>query len=96
MKDLYDVTLLDRYRLGEILGRGGMGTVYRAHDTVLNRDVAVKLLSATGLGTEGKARMLREAQSAAGLNHPNIVAVHDAGVVARGQRALGCPTGRCS
>ena len=74
-----DIILLDRYRLGEILGRGGMGTVYRAHDTVLKRNVAVKLLSATGLGTEGKARMLREAQSVAALNHPNIVAVYDAG-----------------
>ncbi len=67
MRDLTNLTLLDRYQLKSELGRGGMGTVYRGRDLVLKRDVAVKLLSATGLGTEGKARMLREAQSAAGL-----------------------------
>jgi predicted ATPase len=73
-------TLLnERYRLDAELGRGGMGRVYRAHDNLLNRDVAVKVLSATDLGTQGRARLLREAQAAAGLNHPNIVAVHDAG-----------------
>ena len=79
MRDLTNATLLDRYRLEKELGRGGMGTVYRALDLVLKRDVAVKLLSASGLGTEGKARMLREAQSAAALNHPNIITVHDTG-----------------
>ncbi len=73
-------TLLnERYRLDAELGRGGMGVVYRAHDTVLDRDVAVKVLSAGGLGTEGRGRLLREAQAAAGLNHPNIVSVYDAG-----------------
>lgn len=56
-----------------------MGTVYRAHDTTLERDVAIKLLSKTQLGTEGRARMLREARMAANLRHPNIVVVHDAG-----------------
>jgi hypothetical protein len=73
-------TLLQgRYRLDAELGKGGMGVVYRAHDAVLNRDVAVKLLSASGLGTEGRERMLREAQAIAQLNHPNIVQVFDAG-----------------
>jgi serine/threonine-protein kinase len=56
-----------------------MGTVYKGEDELLKRTVAIKLLSAKGLGTEGKARMLREAQSAALLNHPNIVTVYDAG-----------------
>jgi serine/threonine protein kinase/tetratricopeptide (TPR) repeat protein len=56
-----------------------MGVVYRAHDTVLEREVAVKVLSAAALDDDSQARMLREAQSAAGLNHPNIVSVHDAG-----------------
>ncbi len=71
--------LLNRYRLDAELGRGGMGVVYRAHDTLLDRDVAVKVLSATGLGSEGRARLLHEARAAAQLNHPNIVGVYDAG-----------------
>ena len=68
-----------RYRIDAELGRGGMGIVYQAHDTVLERDVAVKLLSATGLGTEGRARLMNEARATASLSHPNIVAVYDAG-----------------
>jgi serine/threonine protein kinase len=58
-----DPVLANRYRLGGELGHGGLGTVYRAHDTLLNRAVAVKVLSETGLGTEGRARLLREAQA---------------------------------
>lgn len=69
----------NRYRLDQELGKGGMGIVYRAHDTLLQRDVAVKILSNSSIGTEGRARMLREAQAAARLNHPNIVSVYDAG-----------------
>ena len=72
-------TLLNRYRLDAELGHGGMGTVYRAHDTVLDRSVAVKVVSNTALGTEGRARLLREARAAAQLNHPNIMTVHDVG-----------------
>ncbi|MBM2851143.1 MAG: hypothetical protein HW418_4085, partial [Anaerolineales bacterium] len=71
--------LADRYRIDAELGRGGMGVVYRAHDTLLDRAVAVKVLSDSGLGTEGRARLLREAQAAARLDHPNIVSVYDAG-----------------
>jgi predicted ATPase len=71
--------LQGRYRLDAEIGRGGMGVVYCAHDTLLGRDVAVKVLSAAELGTEGRARLLREARAAAGLNHPNIVSVYDAG-----------------
>jgi serine/threonine protein kinase/tetratricopeptide (TPR) repeat protein len=70
-------TLLNRYRLDAELGRGGMGTVYHAHDVLLDRDVAIKVLSRARLGTEGRARLVREAQAAARLNHPNIVTVHD-------------------
>ncbi len=76
---MISATLQNRYRLEAELGQGGMGIVYRAHDTLLNRPVAVKVLSATGLGTAGKARLLAEAQAAAKLNHPNIVNVYDAG-----------------
>ena len=53
--------LNDRYRLDAEIGQGGMGTVYRGHDTLLQRDVAVKVLSSAALGTEGRARMLHEA-----------------------------------
>lgn len=75
-------TLLNqRYRLDAELGHGGMGTVYHAHDQLLDRDVAIKVLSNTKLGTEGRARLLREAQAVAKLNHPDIVTVHDAGEV---------------
>jgi class 3 adenylate cyclase/tetratricopeptide (TPR) repeat protein len=72
-------TLLNRYHLDAELGRGGMGAIYRAHDLLLDRAVAVKVLSAPDLGAEGRARLLREAQAAARLNHPNIVTVYDAG-----------------
>ncbi len=71
----------NRYRLDSVLGQGGMGVVYRAHDTTLQRDVAVKLLNESRLGTDGRARLLREAQVVARLNHPNIVIVFDAGEV---------------
>ncbi len=73
-------TLLnERYRLDAEIGRGGMGVVYRGLDTLLERPVAVKVMSAAALDTEGRARLLHEAQAAAKLNHPNIVSVHDAG-----------------
>lgn len=71
----------DRYRIEDELGSGGMGVVYRAHDAVLKRDVALKLLSKAKLGTEGRSRLLREAQLVAKLNHPNIVTVYDYGEV---------------
>ena len=69
-----------RYELGELLGRGGMAEVRRAVDNRLGRPVAVKELRAD-LATDPtfQARFRREAQSAAGLNHPNIVAVYDTG-----------------
>lgn len=71
--------LKERYRIDSELGRGGMGVIYRARDTLLKRDVAVKVMSESGLGTEGRARLLSEAQAAAQLNHANIVTVFDAG-----------------
>jgi len=69
----------DRYALQEEIGHGGMGRVVRAHDLLLNRDVAIKFLSKSELGTEGRTRLLHEAKAIAQLNHPNIVTVHDAG-----------------
>jgi predicted ATPase len=71
----------NRYLLNEQLGKGAMGAIYRAHDTVLDRDIALKIVSQGALGTEGRVRLLREAQSAAKLNHPNIVSIFDAGEV---------------
>jgi ABC-type oligopeptide transport system substrate-binding subunit/serine/threonine protein kinase len=69
----------DRYRLDVELGRGGMGVVYRAHDTLLERDVAVKVLTAAAMTDQGRQRLLREARAVARLSHPNIVRVFDAG-----------------
>ena len=74
------VTVGGRYELGELLGRGGMAEVRSAMDTRLGRPVAVKQLRAD-LATDPtfQARFRREAQSAASLNHPTIVAVYDTG-----------------
>jgi tetratricopeptide (TPR) repeat protein/predicted Ser/Thr protein kinase len=79
MSEMIGTLLNNRYRLDAEIGRGGMAVVYRAQDTLLNRDVAIKIMNKAGLGTEGRARLLREAQAAAKLNHPNIVSVYDAG-----------------
>jgi serine/threonine-protein kinase len=76
---------MDRERIGKYtivgeLGRGTMGEVYKAHDPVLNRFVALKTLPArVGPDSETLQRFQREAQAAALLNHPNIVTVHDFG-----------------
>ncbi|MFG3294932.1 Stk1 family PASTA domain-containing Ser/Thr kinase [Streptomyces sp. NPDC048179] len=69
-----------RYELGHVLGRGGMAEVYFAHDTRLGRAVAVKTLRVDlARDPSFQARFRREAQSAASLNHPAIVAVYDTG-----------------
>jgi len=77
--------LIGRYEVGCELGRGGMGVVYQAHDPVLNRRVALKVIRLDGYGTTQdqawlRARLLREARAAASLSHPNIVGIHDSGV----------------
>jgi eukaryotic-like serine/threonine-protein kinase len=72
--------LAGRYALGALLGAGGMGQVYRARDRVLERTVAVKVLSAAAIDDrELVARFGREARAAAALHHPNIVTVFDSG-----------------
>ncbi|WP_228447345.1 protein kinase domain-containing protein [Streptomyces paludis] len=69
-----------RYLLEEQIGQGGMAAVFKAHDTALNRTVAVKTMLAALAHDEGlRARFRREAQSAARLSHPSVVAVHDTG-----------------
>jgi tRNA A-37 threonylcarbamoyl transferase component Bud32 len=71
---------LGRYELGELLGMGGFGSVWRARDTRLGREVAVKLPRSGQFASPAEEeRFLREARSAAGLSHPGIVAVHDVG-----------------
>ena len=73
-------TLADRYELVSLLGRGGMGVVWRARDTRLGRAVAVKVLPADAVGNEvARARLLREARAAAALDHEGIVHVYDVG-----------------
>ncbi len=71
--------LLERYRIDGELGQGGMGIVYRAFDTLLEREVAIKVLSGQRVNAESGSRLLDEARSIAGLSHPNIVTVHDVG-----------------
>jgi serine/threonine protein kinase/Flp pilus assembly protein TadD len=71
---------IGRYRIVERLGEGGMGVVYRAQDTTLGRDVAIKVLRPElGRQPERVRRFSQEARAASALNHPNIITVHDAG-----------------
>jgi ABC-type oligopeptide transport system substrate-binding subunit len=79
MSELIDTLLGNRYHVTAEIGRGGMSVVYRAVDTVLDREVAIKVLKKAVLGTEGRTRLLSEAKAIAKLNHPNIVSVYDAG-----------------
>ncbi len=74
---------LGPYEIKSTLGAGGMGEVYRARDTRLNRDVAIKVLREDDAASvESRSRFEREARAIAALNHPNIVAVYDFGIEA--------------
>jgi Protein kinase domain len=77
-------TVLAGYRIDRVLGRGGMSVVYLAHDPRLKRNVALKLLS-PDLAEDDvfRARLLRESQLAASLDHPNVVPVYESGEVDR-------------
>jgi tetratricopeptide (TPR) repeat protein/predicted Ser/Thr protein kinase len=70
---------LGRYRVLAELGRGGMGVVYRALDTTLNREVALKVLPAATVSEADRRRLLREAQTASQLDHAHIGVVHEVG-----------------
>src|SRR3954447_26376990 len=68
------------YRIESLLGRGGMGVVYRARDPELGRDVALKVIAPELVAdAEIRARFLREARAAAAIEHPNVIPVHAAG-----------------
>jgi hypothetical protein len=75
-------TIEGRYRLERLVGKGGMGAVYEATDLRLHRKVAVKILTGSMFGnSEALRRFEREAQASARLHHPNIVTVHDYGLL---------------
>ena len=77
--DLPNGTAIGSYRIEAVLGRGGMGTVYRAIDTKLHRSVAIKFLSSALADSQARRRFQQEAETASALNHPHIVTVHDVG-----------------
>src|SRR5688572_13768779 len=73
-------TLLGRYEIEAMIGAGGMGQVYRAHDARLGRAVALKTLSGSGAADpEGVRRFETEAKAAGTLDHPNLLVVFDVG-----------------
>lgn len=79
-----DIVLADRYRLGDVIGTGGMSEVYEATDVLLGRKVAVKMLRADlARDVNFRERFRREAQNSGKLNHPAIVAVYDTGETPR-------------
>jgi serine/threonine protein kinase len=75
----------ERYEIHELLGRGGMGAVYRATDQRLRRDVALKVLTMELQSNDVARRLEREARVLASLEHPGIVAIHDAGTLGDGR-----------
>src|SRR6478735_12660036 len=71
---------LGRYRVGALLGRGGMGEVYQAEDLELGRSVALKVLPDAVIGDADRlARFVQEARTASALNHPHLVAIYEIG-----------------
>ncbi|MEO7456173.1 MAG: serine/threonine-protein kinase [Gemmatimonadaceae bacterium] len=77
----FEYALAERYRFEEELGRGAMGTVYRAQDVRLGRPVAIKMLHPMLTNELGVARFQSEIRIAASLHHPNIIGVHESGEV---------------
>src|ERR1700731_1727675 len=77
-----DEVAFGRYRLLSLIGEGGMGKVYKAHDTVIGRDVAIKVLPTELGGKPGyRERFRREAHTAARLTEPHIIPIHDTGEI---------------
>src|SRR5262249_4765323 len=69
----------ERYTVEALIGEGGMGHVYRARDTRLERRVALKVINDRASSRDAAARLVREARAAAALDHPNAVAIFDVG-----------------
>ncbi len=88
-------TTIGPYQLRDVLGRGGMGVVYRAHDPRMNRDVAIKVIRGVEPGA-GRDRFLREARSVGRLRHSGIVPVYGVGSLDDGQPyvVMECVEGR--
>src|SRR5215467_13629522 len=85
-------TRLGPYEIVSAIGAGGMGEVYRAHDTSLNRDVAIKVLpDLFASDPERLARFTREAQTLAALNHANIAHIYGAVEISREPGSLQAP-----
>jgi serine/threonine protein kinase len=83
-------TTLGRFRIGSLLGGGGMGEIYRAEDSELGRSVALKVLPESLLGDEERlARFTQVARTASALKHPHVVAIYDIGR----QAPVGATTG---
>ena len=84
MAELAQGTRVHRYLILELIGKGGMGAVYKAYDPELDRRIAIKVLALVPQVGENaskpQARLMREAQALAKLNHPNVVAVFDVGI----------------
>ena len=80
---MMSVSQLGRYEIVGTLGRGAMGVVYKAHDPLIERTVAIKTINHAGLSADEsrdfKHRFFLEAKSAGRLNHPSIVTIHDIG-----------------
>ena len=84
--DAWVDSVIGQYRIIRLLGRGGMGVVYQAHDIRLERDVAVKLLPVwVATDAEARRRLIAEARAAAALDHPNIGVVYEIGAIDDGQ-----------
>jgi len=77
--DLPEGTHVGPCRIEKKIGQGGMGAVYKARHVALNKTVALKIMSSAMTGDEHKQRFLREARTAASIEHPNVVVVHDTG-----------------
>jgi eukaryotic-like serine/threonine-protein kinase len=76
-----DTTLAGRYRILGMLGRGGMGEVYKAHDLILNQAVALKFLNPGHVSEAAQVRFRNEVRIARQVSHPNVCRVYDLGTV---------------